>query len=77
MVPVFVNTNDGQPVFDLKRNDFVLTDNGNPQLVTLEEDNIRSRWPWQSWLRLAELGQGILRTIRNEQFVLLTRWSAM
>jgi VWFA-related protein len=38
MVPVFVNTKHGHPVFDLKANDFVLTDNGIPQLVTLEED---------------------------------------
>jgi VWFA-related protein len=38
MVPVFVNTKHGRPVFDLKPNNFVLTDNGNPQLVTLEED---------------------------------------
>jgi VWFA-related protein len=38
MVPVFVNTKFGQPVLDLKGNDFVLTDNGIPQLVTVEED---------------------------------------
>lgn len=38
MVPVFVNTKRGQAVLGLKRNDFVLTDNGIPQIVTLEED---------------------------------------
>ena len=38
MVPVFVSTNHGQPVFGLKANDFVLTDNGNPQHATLEVD---------------------------------------
>src|SRR5580765_6820393 len=38
MVPVFVSTNYGQPVFALSANDFVLTDNGNPQHATLELD---------------------------------------
>jgi VWFA-related protein len=38
MVPVFVSTNHGQPVFGLNANDFVLTDNGNPQHATLEVD---------------------------------------
>ena len=38
MVPVFVSTNHGQPVFGLGANDFVLTDNGNPQHATLEVD---------------------------------------
>jgi VWFA-related protein len=38
MVPVFVNTKHGHPVFDLKANDFVLTDDGTVQLVALEED---------------------------------------
>ena len=38
MVPVFVDAKRGGPVFDLKETDFVLTDNGVPQLVTLEKD---------------------------------------
>ena len=38
MVPVFVNTKDGHVVFDLKADDFLLTDNGVPQLLTLEQD---------------------------------------
>ena len=37
-VPVFVNTKDGHVVFSLKADDFLLTDNGVSQLVTLEED---------------------------------------
>ena len=39
MVPVFVSTKHGNPVFDLKAGDFVLTDNGIPQHLTLEEDS--------------------------------------
>jgi VWFA-related protein len=38
MVPVFVNTKDGHVVFDLKAEDFLLTDNGVSQLLTLEQD---------------------------------------
>jgi len=38
MVPVFVNTKEGHVVFDLKADDFLLTDNGAPQLLTLEQD---------------------------------------
>jgi len=38
MVPVFVSTSHGQPVFGLKANDFLLTDNGNLQHATLEVD---------------------------------------
>jgi VWFA-related protein len=38
MVPVFVNTRDGQAVFNLKAADFLLTDNGKSQLLTLEQD---------------------------------------
>lgn len=38
MVPVFVNTEKGQPVFDLAVDDFRLTDNGVPQLLALEKD---------------------------------------
>src|SRR5437773_5239094 len=38
MVPVFVNTKKGQPVFDLEADDFRLTDNGVQQTLTLEKD---------------------------------------
>jgi VWFA-related protein len=38
MVPVFVKTKAGDVVFDLKADDFFLTDNGVPQLLTLEEE---------------------------------------
>ena len=38
MAPVFVNTKEGQPVFDLKVDDFLLTDNGVLQVLTLERD---------------------------------------
>jgi hypothetical protein len=38
MVPVIVNTRDEHVVFDLKADDFVLTDNGVSQLLTLEQD---------------------------------------
>jgi VWFA-related protein len=38
IVPVFVNTRDGQPVFSLKADDFLLTDNGTEQLLALERD---------------------------------------
>jgi hypothetical protein len=38
MVPVFVKTDYGQVVFGLGANDFLLTDNGVSQLLTLEED---------------------------------------
>lgn len=37
MVPVFVNSTHGRPVLDLTVNDFVLTDNGIPQTLTMEE----------------------------------------
>src|SRR5262249_46456456 len=39
MVPVFVSTKHGNPVFGLKADDFVLTDNGLLQHLTLEEDS--------------------------------------
>jgi hypothetical protein len=38
MVPVFAMTKQGGPVFNLKADDFLLTDNGIPQLLSLEED---------------------------------------
>jgi hypothetical protein len=38
MVPVFVNAKDGHLIFNLKANDFLLTDNGVSQLLTLEQD---------------------------------------
>jgi VWFA-related protein len=38
MVPVFVKTNSGHVVFDLKADDFFLTDNGVSQHPTLEQD---------------------------------------
>lgn len=38
MVPVFVNTKEGHVVFDLKADDFLLTDNGVRQLPTIEQD---------------------------------------
>src|SRR2546429_4478722 len=38
MVQVFVNNKEGHVVFDLKADDFLLTDNGVPQLLTLEQD---------------------------------------
>jgi VWFA-related protein len=38
MVPVFVSNAHGYPVFELKSSDFVLTDNGNLQPASLEED---------------------------------------
>jgi VWFA-related protein len=38
IVPVFVKTRHGDVVFDLKANDFLLTDNGVSQLLTLEQD---------------------------------------
>jgi hypothetical protein len=38
MVPVFVNTKEGHVVFDLKADDFLLTDNGVRQLPTLDQD---------------------------------------
>lgn len=38
MVPVLVTTKEGEVVFDLKADHFVLTDNGVPQVLTLEQD---------------------------------------
>jgi VWFA-related protein len=38
MVPVFVNAKDGHVIFDLKASDFLLTDNGVSQILTLEQD---------------------------------------
>ena len=38
IVPVFVNPKEGHLVFGLEAADFLLTDNGVPQLLTLEED---------------------------------------
>ena len=37
VVPVFVSSRNGHPVFGLKPNEFVLRDNGNIQRATLEE----------------------------------------
>src|SRR2546430_16561828 len=38
VAPVFVTTKEGRVVLDLKADDFLLTDNGVPQLLTLEQD---------------------------------------
>ncbi|MGB7727532.1 MAG: VWA domain-containing protein [Candidatus Acidiferrum sp.] len=38
MVPAFVTTTEGQVVFDLKADDFLLTDNGVPQHLSIEQD---------------------------------------
>jgi VWFA-related protein len=38
MVPVFVTTKDGNVVFELKADDFIVTDNGVPQSASLEQD---------------------------------------
>ncbi len=40
-VPVLVKTKDGQPVFALTANDFLLTDDGAPQAIRLEQDTDR------------------------------------
>jgi len=65
MVPVFVNSKEGRLVLDLKADDFVLTDNVVPQLLTLEQDTDSQRWRWQSWLRRAVPAQPISLTIKN------------
>lgn len=39
MVPVMVRTKAGELVFTLKADDFVLTDNGVPQKLTMEPQN--------------------------------------
>ena len=41
VVPTLVQTTGKEPVFSLKAEDFVLTDNGVPQKVTLEEETKR------------------------------------
>jgi len=38
LVPVFVNTKDGEVAFNLEADDFLLTDNGVPQRLSLEQD---------------------------------------
>ena len=38
MVPVFVNSKKGEPVFELGADDFRISDNGVPQALTLEKD---------------------------------------
>jgi len=38
IVPVFAKSRTGEPVFNLKAQDFLLTDNGVPQLLVLEQD---------------------------------------
>jgi hypothetical protein len=38
MVPVFATTKDGSVIFDLTADDFLLTDNGVPQDVSIEQD---------------------------------------
>lgn len=37
-VPTMVRTKSGQPVFTLKASDFVVTDDGAPQTITVDED---------------------------------------
>ncbi len=39
LVPALVKTKSGEIVFELTANDFVLTDNGVPQPLRMEEDN--------------------------------------
>jgi len=41
VVPTLVQTSGKKPVFSLKADDFILTDNGVPQKVTLEEESSR------------------------------------
>jgi len=41
VVPTLVQTSEKEPVFSLKADDFILTDNGVPQKVTLEEETNR------------------------------------
>ena len=41
-VPTLVQTSGKEPVFSLTAEDFVLTDNGVPQKVTLEEETKRA-----------------------------------
>jgi VWFA-related protein len=41
VVPTLVQTSGKEPVFSLKADDFILTDNGVPQKVTLEEESSR------------------------------------
>jgi hypothetical protein len=41
VVPTLVQTSGKEPVFSLKADDFILTDNGVPQKVTLEEESNR------------------------------------
>jgi hypothetical protein len=38
LVPAFVHDKTGEPVYTLSSADFVLTDNGKPQTLRLEED---------------------------------------
>ena len=40
-VPVLVKGKDGQPIFALTAQDFVLTDDGAPQAIRLEQDTDR------------------------------------
>src|SRR6267142_860282 len=47
MVPVFVNTKGRYVVFNLKAEDFVLTDNGVPQRHTQEEDPDSRPLAWE------------------------------
>ena len=59
-VPVLLKAKGGEVVFGLTADDFLVTDNGVPQRLTLDQDT--RRWRWQSLLKRGVPGHDILLT---------------
>jgi hypothetical protein len=46
LVPALVTTKGGEPVFTLQAKDFIVTDDGVEQKVTLSKILVAKRWHW-------------------------------
>lgn len=62
LVPTLVEAKDGEPIFNLTANDFVVTDNGVPQKIRLDEDTDRSAL---SMVVLVQTGRSAVREFHN------------
>lgn len=62
LVPTLVETKGGEPIFNLTANDFIVTDNGVPQKIRLDEDTDRSAL---SMVVLVQTGRSAVREFHN------------
>lgn len=62
LVPTLVETKNGEPIFNLTAKDFIVTDNGVPQKVRLDEDTDRSAL---SMVVLVQTGRSAVREFQD------------